>query len=959
MYWGMIKSLIDLLFVRCERQRMNSTDLHDVTKKIGYRSIIMGLLLLLFFTGIILGFYSLMYSSLKDNIRLAGEETALESAEKLDQYLTISSSVVKLEKQYLDQMLDNGYSDYAFQKYLVEETLRIQDSVDPSYTGLYGWIRGKYHDGANWVPDEGYVPTERPWYTEAVENPEELVIVDPYVDAQTDTIVTTLAMTLNDHVSVLALDITFDMIKTITKEQQLGDEGSFQVVIDDRGIAVAHTIQEEIGHNYMEETGTFGAAIADKLKKTHERSVDIVYDGQHYMVYTLPLSNGWHSISVINTTESYIRLNRIFIIVLVVLLVTITIVTKTFTNLTIKSIREKQLIDLSEKAVAASEAKSAFLSNMSHEIRTPINAIMGLNEMILRESTDPDTLGYASGINTAGHTLLGIINDILDFSKIEAGKMEIIPVDYSLSSVLNDLSTMAHTRADAKGLQVIVKVDAKLPEHLRGDEIRVKQVITNILTNAVKYTEKGSVTFTMGFERIPEAPEEILLKVSVADTGIGIKPEDLEKLCKKFVRIEESRNRNIEGTGLGLSITQSLLDMMGSKLEVESTYGEGSVFSFALRQQVTDWTEIGDYESSYRKGLQEKPKYKEKFIAPEAEVLVVDDTHMNLKVFQSLLKKTQVKIDTCDSGNKAIAAACSKVYDIIFLDHMMPEKDGIETLKELQEKPENLNKNTPVICLTANAISGSREKYLRAGFDDYLSKPIDSAKLEDMLQHYLPKKKVLDPGTEPAPKPQHPDLIPASVYKIKELDVDAAVKRCGSPELYLEILGLFEDNLRECLNEAELCREKDDLAELSVKIHTIKSEVRTVGAFGIGDHAQQVENAAKEGDHEFLEEHLGQLFYECRDLEDKLSSFKPKAAEDDEALGSLDEKQMREIYEKISGLAEDFYYDEVEEILEKLHHYHIPEEHLDRINRIRHHLSHFEYEQIEELLKEAQEQPKA
>ena len=946
---------LDLTFVERERKRMNSIDLHDVTKRISYRSIIMGLLLLLFFTGIILGFYSLMYSSLKDNIRLAGEETALESAEKLDRYLTISSSLVKLEKQYLDQMLENGYSDYAFQKYLMDETSRIQESVDPSYSGLYGYIRGKYHDGANWIPGEDYIPTERPWYIDAVKEPETLVIVDPYVDAETDTVVTTLAISLKDGVSVLALDITFDMIRTVTKEQVTGVDDSFQIVIDDRGIAVAHTIEEEIGHNYTEETGTFGAAIAQKLQSTNARSVDLVYDGQHYMVYTLPLTNGWHSISVINATSSYDRLNQIFLLVLVVLLVTITVVTRTFANLTIKSIREKQLIDLSEKAVAASEAKSAFLSNMSHEIRTPINAILGLNEMILRESAEPDTLGYAAGINTAGHTLLGIINDILDFSKIEAGKLEIIPVDYSLSSMLNDLATMAHTRADAKGLQVILKVDAKLPERLKGDEIRVKQVITNILTNAVKYTEKGSVTFSVGFEELPDAPESILLKVSVADTGIGIKPEDLEKLCKKFVRIEEKRNRNIEGTGLGLSITQSLLDMMGSRLEVESTYGEGSVFSFALKQEVVDRTEIGDYENSYKRVLKEKPKYREKFVAPTAEVLVVDDTQMNLKVFQSLLKKTQVRIDACDSGNKAIKAACSKVYDIIFLDHMMPEKDGIETLQELQELPENKNRNTPVICLTANAISGSREKYLRAGFDDYLSKPIDSSKLEDMLLHYLPAEKVLVSEEKSAPKPAHTDLIPEAVYELKELDVDAAVKRCGSTELYLEILGLFEENLTECLNEAELGRKKGDLPELAVKIHTIKSELRTIGAYQAGDFAQQAEDAAKEGNREFLDNNLDRLFDECRKLLEKLSSFAPKEEEDDEALGALNEEEMRELYEKISHLAEDFYYDEVEEILEKLHHYHIPEAHQGRINRIRHHLSHFEYDEIEALLKEALE----
>jgi signal transduction histidine kinase len=319
-----------------------------------------------------------------------------------------------------------------------------------------------------------------------------------------------------------------------------------------------------------------------------------------------------------------------------------------------------ELIDASERAIAASEAKSSFLSNMSHEIRTPINAVLGMNEMILRESDDKNIVAYSESIRTAGSTLLGLVNDILDFSKIEAGKMEIIPVDYDLSSVINDLVNMIQTRADDKGLQLILKISKEVPKLLHGDEVRIKQVVTNILTNAVKYTEKGSVTFSIDYEKIPGDTDNVLLDISVMDTGIGIKREDMKKLFSEFDRIEEERNRKVEGTGLGMSITKRLLEMMDSTLEVESVYELGSKFSFKLKQKVVKWEELGDYETAYKASLGTRKKYREKFRAPEANVLVVDDTAMNLTVFKSLLKQTAVKIDTAASGDEGLALAYDK-----------------------------------------------------------------------------------------------------------------------------------------------------------------------------------------------------------------------------------------------------------------------------------------------------------
>jgi signal transduction histidine kinase/CheY-like chemotaxis protein len=416
-------------------------------------------------------------------------------------------------------------------------------------------------------------------------------------------------------------------------------------------------------------------------------------------------------------------------------------------NLIILQNYNRKLTVAAEAANQANEAKSYFLSTMSHDIRTPMNAIIGMNEMILRDSHDDEILMYSENIRAAGNTLLGIINDILDFSKIEAGKMEIINVDYNCASLLNDIVNMVQRKADEKNLIFKLDVDPNIPRCLHGDEIRIKQVITNILSNAVKYTKEGGVTFSINSTKCEDNPDYVMLHVSVEDTGIGIKKEDLDKLFAAFERIDEKKNRNIEGTGLGMAIAQSFLDMMGSSIQVESEYGRGSVFSFDLKQKVVKWDPLGEFDSAYKSFLKEREQYKVRFVASDARILVVDDNEINLKVFGNLLRETKIQIDTAESGDACLTLFKRNFYDVIFLDHMMPDKDGIETIKEMKECTDTPNAKTPVICLTANAVSGMREMYINAGFDDYLTKPIDTGRLENMLLTYLSSdliKKVAD-----------------------------------------------------------------------------------------------------------------------------------------------------------------------------------------------------------------------
>ncbi len=533
-------------------------------------------------------------------------------------------------------------------------------------------------------------------------------------------------------------------------------------------------------------------------------------------------------------------------------------------NSFVMMIYNRKLSEAAQQANQANEAKSYFLSTMSHDIRTPMNAILGLNEMILRDSRDDGIRNYSESIRTAGNTLLGIINDILDFSKIEAGKMEIINVDYSFASLLNDLVNMVQKKADDKGLAFNLDIDRNIPTTLNGDEIRIKQIIINILSNAVKYTAQGSVTFSVQARQPEDKPDSVMLRVSVADTGIGIKPEDLDRLFVAFERIEEKKNRNIEGTGLGMAITRRFLDMMGSRLEVESEYGKGSVFSFELEQRIVNPEPIGDFEEAYRRSISERDRYHEKFTAPDARVLVVDDTPVNLTVFTNLLKRTHLQIDTAESGDDGISLYTRNHYDVIFLDHMMPDKDGIETIREMKTLTDTTNTSTPVICLTANAISGMREMYINAGFDDYLTKPIDAERLEMMLLQYLPADKVT-PASETS-SDNEDELLPDFLYDIKEIDTHAGLNYCGDAEDYIMTLQMYVSSAEQKAAEIEKYWEAQDIKNTTVKIHALKSASRAIGALELGDFAAALEKAGNSGDTETLAKEIGELISGYRQL---------------------------------------------------------------------------------------------
>ncbi|MBR1862406.1 MAG: response regulator [Lachnospiraceae bacterium] len=509
-----------------------------------------------------------------------------------------------------------------------------------------------------------------------------------------------------------------------------------------------------------------------------------------------------------------------------------------------------QIEKAKEDAERTSEYKTLFLANMSHEIRTPINTIMGMDELILREDISNQVRQYANDIYISSESLLNIVNDILDLSKIESGKMNIVPVEYSMSEMLRELGTTLRMKAEEAKLQVILDFDPDLPEGLYGDNNRFKQVITNLLTNAVKYTQKGSVTFKAALLDKHDCMADI--EISVIDTGIGIRKEDMSRLFKEFERLDEERNHRVSGTGLGLPITKQLLELMGSKLEVDSIYEEGSNFHFVISQKIISDERIGelDMEAAQDSGF---AVYKPSFIAPDVSILVVDDTPLNLAVIRGLLRSTKVQIDTGESGLVALEKVKQKKYDLILLDHMMPEMDGIETLEQLG----NINHKcmgVPIIVLTANAIAGARENYIKLGFTDYLSKPVSGKDLETMLLKYLPAGKLLPPEGETA-KPAPAEKTQNSGYSgLHLVDPGRGISFCaGDEELYKSVLGMFVDEYDEETRALQDYINLKDSKKFVTHAHKLKSSARTIGADELFEKAKDLETDGKEENWESIQ----------------------------------------------------------------------------------------------------------
>jgi len=589
----------------------------------------------------------------------------------------------------------------------------------------------------------------------------------------------------------------------------------------------------------------------------------------------------------------------------------------------------EDLNDAIAKAESANKAKSSFLSHMSHEIRTPINAILGMDEMILREGVDANVQGYAVDIRNAGVELLGIINDILDFSKIESGKLSVIPMEYKTADMLRDLYHMIKKRAEDKNLQLILEADEEIPEVLYGDEIRIKQIITNLLTNAVKYTEKGKVWFRIKIDSLN--PTEVVLDISVQDTGIGIKDEEKNKLFEAFERLDEKRNRTIEGTGLGMNITQKLLKEMNSYLRVESVYGQGSTFAFTLRQEVRSPAPMGKVNIEER-----KDSYNRKgaaFIAPEARILAVDDTVLNLTVIKALVKQNQIKVDTAESGHDAIELVKHNHYDIIFLDYRMPIMDGIETLHRMRALDGAPCMYTPFICLTANAVTGAIEDYMKAGFDDVITKPIDAELLEKKLRFYISPEliKEIDPEeideSNVAESEEKDTTLPDGLKNIADISIKDGLQHCGSAEGYLTALQSFYDSLKDNIAIIKQYFDILDIKNYTIKVHAMKSSARIIGANELSALAKDLEAAGDNEQYDKILNDTPKLISMAERLYDALDPCFRAQDVDDSELPELSQEEWEDFIISLGGFVDAYDIDDLKMMLEMMSSYRLSDEH--------------------------------
>ncbi len=599
---------------------------------------------------------------------------------------------------------------------------------------------------------------------------------------------------------------------------------------------------------------------------------------------------------------------------------------------------EKKNIELENAMIdarKASRARDVFLANMSHEIRTPINTMLGLNELILRESQDETIRGYALDIKQAGTVLLSLVSDILDFSKLQSGKMELAEGTYDISSLLNDLINSVSIPLRKKKLRLALDIASDVPYKLSGDEVHLRQIIGNLLSNAVKYTQTGTVTLHLAWEK--QENDGLLLKIAVEDTGVGVKEKDIARIFETFNRLDMEASRNEEGTGLGLAVTNQLVSMMGGKLEVKSEFGKGSIFSFAIPQKIINPSPLGDFQEQYDKSVRNSISYREKFIAPLAKILVVDDNAMNLAVAQDLLRKTKLQIDVASSGGECLEMLKRKEYHLICMDHMMPVMDGVQTLQAIRAMEDNPSRNIPVIALTANAVVGAKEFYLNAGFEDYLSKPIEPDKLEDIMIQYLPKELVYLTDDEEISVESDDDESGLNEEKLTDMGINAAngLKYMGgSRSLYEKVLRDFREILHEKEEQLKSMLSKEDVSGYAIIVHALKGNARNVGADELAEEAFELEKKSKAGKLEEVEVQSPILFSMMRTLGENLDRYLETEAADVSVEKEEEQTEKQQITEEIwkeklqllHRQLDDFDTDGVTESIQELKKYQLTEE---------------------------------
>ena len=906
---------------------------------------------------------ALSYTQSKIATDLLGVETSLQN---------ISQSI--------RNMILRGNSASSVQEYMAEMTeyLTSNDTQVSGFNGIYGVfdVFGDiYLDGTGWMPPEDYVPKERPWYKVAVAAGGSVAATIPYVDAHTGEIVISYSERIFDKkgnpLGVVCIDLLLDRIVKYVIGTRLAD-GGYGILLNEKLELIATPIKEIMGRPLAELPYKGIPNVVRDLENGVDISEHKIIDDKlvsDLILFTKRFENGWH-MGILTPMDQYyqkVKNMRMFIAVLgVFLALALSLVLFRLAMAKQESDEKNQL------AEAASKAKSDFLAKMSHEIRTPMNAIIGMTELALRENIPDSAREHILTVKQAGTNLLSIINDILDFSKIESGKLEIIPGNYLFSSLVNDVVSIIRMRVVDSNLSFVVNIDCNVPNSLFGDETRIRQVLLNVLSNAVKYTKKGFVSFSVSGE-INE--DMALLTMDVTDSGNGIKQEDLRKLFGEFVQIDLTTHKGVEGSGLGLAITKKLVNAMGGNIRVQSEYGKGSTFTITLSQKICSPEPLASIEKPEEKSvlvyerneiyadsiictvdnlgvnceraknddeLREKLQAKDytflfvaysllgntkaiikeiesktkvvvltdfgdatadinldilampvhsisianilngvssnfsynmnenvtaRFIAPKARVLIVDDISTNLKVAEGLMQPYKMQIDLCLNGPAAIEMVRKNLYDLVLMDHMMPGMDGIEATKLIREMDsENPHHaNLPIIALTANAISGIKEMFLSNGFNDFLSKPIDTIKLNTILSKWLPKEKQEKLDVKATDTDTNGSK--ATGIEIDGVNTERGISMTGGTlKSYMQILSVFHRDGIQKMDEIKKSLETNNYSLYTTYVHALKSASASIGAFDLSETAKALEMAGKQKDFAYIKQHNAQFLTDLETL---------------------------------------------------------------------------------------------
>lgn len=595
----------------------------------------------------------------------------------------------------------------------------------------------------------------------------------------------------------------------------------------------------------------------------------------------------------------------------------------------------------------ANRAKTNFVSNMSHEIRTPMNSIVGITEILLRSRHSPKEQEYLLNIQSSGRVLLTIINDVLDCSKMEAGKMQLFDEPYDTCSLFHDLRISMENRIGHSGLELIYDIDQDIPCKLKGDMGRIRQVIINLVNNAIKYTEKGSVRFSVHVRQ--KNTDKVMLYYEVADTGIGIRKEDHKILFDAFQRVEMDRNRYVEGTGLGLTISQNLVNMMGGVIEVESEYGKGSRFFFTIEQTIIDPTPVSAVNYNGQKDNVTEKEAECLFIAPEAHILLVDDNELNLVVAKELLKPLRMQIDTAENGLQAVKMVRGSQYDLVLMDHMMPVMDGIEAAKAIRALPEDKYQKLPIIALTANAMVDARKEFLNAGMNGFVAKPIDFARICNQLKLWLPKDLVRDVPKEEAKKLLADDLSDREIQPEDPqmgFSFEEGVNHCGSKAALMKTIRIFYRTIDSKANKIEQCLKEGLISDYVIEVHALKSSALLIGAVPLSEAAKELEDYGKQGKTEVLEEKTPDVLTMYRDLKNIL---RPYAEKEEDAKKEFSDGEWITALQQIHQCIEQFDLDGVDQIMEQLEEYQVPECIRESMDQLRVYVADVSMEEIMEL----------